>query len=453
MTNRPGWPASRRVTWRAGRPPSAEERIDGAGRDGPDLVRGPVRALGAGELERDGARLLRRTGPTGTRRSPTSSAAAALWNYSLFFHGEDSVTDNLSPYIDAAPREEQKYFLATQQVDEARHAVFFARFMKEVVGRGETIAGSLAATQPELTWGVPRDVRDARRRRRPAAQGQVAPEPRALGRACTTSSSRRRSRSRGSTSSRATVQERDILPGFRAGMENVSRDEQRHIGFGVKLVSDLIKEDPDCTPAIADLLREAMPKTVGVFVPPNWDMRYIESFGSTMVDVYEQGMKSLEQKLRAAGCPFEELPGPPPIPLDMTARERSELSIALMKRGHLRREDRPAGARPRDGRAAVRLDPPRRRHERHAERRGGDPVGFHRHGAVAPRRRQRRDARREGPPRGSGPDFCAAASSSGLTSSPAATIRAWRWRSSSSARAATFACCCGWGSCSGARAG
>ena len=50
---------------------------------------------------------------------------SALWIYSMFFFGEDSVTDNLSPYIDAAPTEEQKYFLATQQVDEARHAVFF----------------------------------------------------------------------------------------------------------------------------------------------------------------------------------------------------------------------------------------------------------------------------------------------------------------------------------------
>src|SRR5271167_1193180 len=57
---------------------------------------------------------------------------AALWNYSLFFWGEDAVADNLSPYIDAAPREEQKYFLTTQQVDEARHAVFFKRFMNEV---------------------------------------------------------------------------------------------------------------------------------------------------------------------------------------------------------------------------------------------------------------------------------------------------------------------------------
>ncbi len=40
---------------------------------------------------------------------------AALWNYCLFFWGEDAVADNLSPYIDAAPLEEQKYFLTTQQ--------------------------------------------------------------------------------------------------------------------------------------------------------------------------------------------------------------------------------------------------------------------------------------------------------------------------------------------------
>ena len=78
---------------------------------------------------------------------------AALWNYSLFFHGEDSVADNLSPYIDAAPKEEQKYFLATQQVDEARHAVFFSRFFSEVIGAGDSIASGLAYTEPQLTWG------------------------------------------------------------------------------------------------------------------------------------------------------------------------------------------------------------------------------------------------------------------------------------------------------------
>ena len=68
---------------------------------------------------------------------------AALWNYAMSFHGEDSVADNLSPFIDAAPREEQKYFLATQQVDEARHAIFFGRFMREVVENGDSYASSL----------------------------------------------------------------------------------------------------------------------------------------------------------------------------------------------------------------------------------------------------------------------------------------------------------------------
>ncbi|HMJ02175.1 MAG TPA: ribonucleotide-diphosphate reductase subunit beta, partial [Conexibacter sp.] len=79
---------------------------------------------------------------------------AALWNYALFFWGEDAVADNLSPYIDAAPLEEQKYFLTTQQVDEARHAVFFKRFMHEVCGIGDgTMASGLQAIKPELTWG------------------------------------------------------------------------------------------------------------------------------------------------------------------------------------------------------------------------------------------------------------------------------------------------------------
>jgi hypothetical protein len=257
---------------------------------------------------------------------------AALWNYAMFFHGEDSVTDNLSPYIDAAPREEQKYFLATQQVDEARHAVFFARFMKEVVERGQSVGGSLAATQPELSWGFRRtfekldDVADRLRKdkSRPNLAASICMYHLIVEATLAQP---------GQHFIEGYLIDRGVLPGFRAGMENVSRDEQRHIGFGVKLISDLVKEDPDCRHAIADLLREVLPMTVGVFVPPNWDMRYIETFGSTMLEVYEHGMTSLEQKLRAAGCPLDELPGPPPVPLEMTARERSERAIALLKAG------------------------------------------------------------------------------------------------------------------------
>jgi ribonucleotide reductase beta subunit family protein with ferritin-like domain/putative sterol carrier protein len=259
---------------------------------------------------------------------------AALWNYSLFFHGEDSVTDNLSPYIDAAPLEEQKYFLATQQVDEARHAVFFGRFMREVVDRGESIAGSLAATLPELTWGFRKtfakldDVADELRKDKSIPNLARSIFMYHLVVEATLAQP-------GQHFIEGYVNERGILPGFREGMENVSKDEQRHIGFGVKMLADLNRQDPDCKQAVADLLREVIPYTTAVLVPPNWDRRYTEVFGMTIEDVYEQGMISMEQKLRSAGMPLESLPGPPPIPTDLTPRERAERAITLLQRGVL----------------------------------------------------------------------------------------------------------------------
>ena len=78
---------------------------------------------------------------------------SALWMYSMFFYGEDSVADNLSPYVDAAPTEEQAYFLTTQQVDEARHAVLFHRFFNEVLGIDGDVSSTLESTLPQLNWG------------------------------------------------------------------------------------------------------------------------------------------------------------------------------------------------------------------------------------------------------------------------------------------------------------
>ena len=79
---------------------------------------------------------------------------SAMWIYSMFFYGEDRVADTLAPYITAAPTEEQSYFLATQQVDEVRHSIFFHRFFKEVIGvGGESVQQTLSSTLPQLNWG------------------------------------------------------------------------------------------------------------------------------------------------------------------------------------------------------------------------------------------------------------------------------------------------------------
>jgi hypothetical protein len=260
---------------------------------------------------------------------------AALWNYAMFFHGEDAVTDDLSPFIDAAPREEQKYFLATQQVDEARHAVFFKRFMQEVVEIGDgTVASGLEATRPELTWGFVKTfemlhkvVDELRRDRSRTKLAQAVTMYHFVVEATLAQP--------GQHFISDYLAARDVLPGFRAGMRNVSLDEQRHIGFGVKLLRDLAAEDPEVPEAVAEQLRAVTPVSLGVFIPPNWDTSYVECFGFTLEDVYEEGARSFEAKFRAAGLPIESLPGPQVMPMDMPARQRAERGLAMLRYGFL----------------------------------------------------------------------------------------------------------------------
>jgi Ribonucleotide reductase, small chain/SCP-2 sterol transfer family len=259
---------------------------------------------------------------------------AALWNYALFFWGEDAVADNLSPYIDAAPHEEQKYFLTTQQVDEARHAVFFKRFMREVCGIGDgSMASGLTAIKPQLTPGF-RKVFDRLDR--------MADELRA-------------DRSRTKLAAAVTLyhivieatlaqpgqhlicsylEERNMLPAFRAGMENIAADEQRHIGFGVKLLADLKREDPVGVPrAVAGMLRDVMRYTAQVLMPPGWDESYLTCFGYTFDKVGGEGALSLQTKLRSAGLDPQTLPGPAIMPPGLTPQELSQRGRRLAQAG------------------------------------------------------------------------------------------------------------------------
>src|ERR1044072_4359577 len=167
---------------------------------------------------------------------------SAMWIYSMFFYGEDRVADTLAPYITAAPTEEQSYFLATQQVDEVRHSVFFHRFFKEVIGvGGDSIQQTIALTLPQLNWGyrgifdrldvMAEELRKDRSLPKYAqaitlyhliVEGSLA-QP-------------------GQHFIEDFFASGETMPGFSAGMENVSRDEQRHIGFGVKVLSELLNE-------------------------------------------------------------------------------------------------------------------------------------------------------------------------------------------------------------------
>jgi hypothetical protein len=124
------------------------------------------------------------------------------------------------------------------------------------------------------------------------------------------------------------------MPGFSAGMEKVSRDEQRHIGFGVKVLSELFAESDECKAAASELLREVLPWVTGVFVPPGWDERYTTEYGFTLEQIYAFGMKSVEMKWKATGYPLDEHPpGIYPFDPEMPHEERAQRQIKLLRAG------------------------------------------------------------------------------------------------------------------------
>jgi hypothetical protein len=265
---------------------------------------------------------------------------SAMWIYSMFFYGEDRVADTLAPYITAAPTEEQSYFLATQQVDEVRHAVFFHRFFKEVIGvGGETIQSTLASTLPQLNWGyrgifdrLDRMAEELRKDRSLPKYAQAI----ALYHLIVEGSLAQP----GQHFIEDFFASEETMPGFSSGMGNVSRDEQRHIGFGVKVLSELLADShpasEECKAAVVELLRETLPYGPAVFTPPNMDREYTECYGFTLEDIFSFGLKLIRQRWRTIGYPTEEMPpGVFPFDPEMSEEEVAKRQVKLMMGGIL----------------------------------------------------------------------------------------------------------------------
>jgi ribonucleotide reductase beta subunit family protein with ferritin-like domain len=272
---------------------------------------------------------------------------SAMWIYSMFYYGEDRVADTLAPYITAAPTEEQSYFLATQQVDEVRHSIFFHRFFKEVIGvGGDSIEQTLSSTLPQLNWGyrgvfdrldvMAEELRKDRSIPKYAqaitlyhliVEGSLA-QP-------------------GQHFIEDFFASEESMPGFSAGMSNVSRDEQRHIGFGVKVLSELLAEGApgyeENRAAVVELLKEVLPYGPAVFSPPGLDREYTECYGFSLEDIFAFGLKLIRQRWRTIGYPTEEMPpGVFPFDPDADENEIAARQVKLILAGVIGSPDGPA---------------------------------------------------------------------------------------------------------------
>jgi hypothetical protein len=263
---------------------------------------------------------------------------SAMWIYSMFFYGEDRVADTLAPYVTAAPTEEQSYFLATQQVDEVRHSVFFHRFFKEVIGvGGDSIQQTLSSTLPQLNWGyrgifdrLDRMADELRKDRSLPKYAQAITLYHMIVEGSLAQP--------GQHFIEDFFASEDTMPGFSEGMANVSRDEQRHIGFGVKVLSELLADthpqSEECKAAVVELLRETLPYGPAVFSPPNMDREYTECYGFSLEDIFAFGLKLIRQRWRTIGYPTEEMPpGVFPFDPEKSPEEIAENQVKLMMGG------------------------------------------------------------------------------------------------------------------------
>lgn len=130
------------------------------------------------------------------------------------------------------------------------------------------------------------------------------------------------------------VRKLDILPGFRQGIDNVSRDESRHVAFGIKYLGDLFRRSDECRDAAIEEWNRVFRWTAGVFVPPNHDPSYAECFDFTLEEIYAFGLRSFVTKAKRLGIePFVDIRMLSRLDKDLTYEEHARNLWVLIRAG------------------------------------------------------------------------------------------------------------------------
>ena len=193
-----------------------------------------------------------------------------FWALSSLMVAEERITTKFSGLVGAYGSEEEATFLATQQVDEARHMQFYARFQDEVIADraaiGDHVARSRARLSPAFSMVFDEALVQAHQRlvANPA-------DPRAkvafvstyhlviegtLGLTAFEFITRYLERT-------------GLLPGFVDGYTRIHHDEHRHIGYGIWYLQTAVADDPALGEQIRETLRELLPAVAASLAPPD----------------------------------------------------------------------------------------------------------------------------------------------------------------------------------------
>jgi ribonucleoside-diphosphate reductase beta chain len=228
-----------------------------------------------------------------------------LFVLSSLMVAEERITTKFTGLVAAHGSEEEATFLATQQVDEARHMQFYARFQDEVVAAPGVIADHVERARAHVSDAF-RHIFDvalvAAHEQLVAAPADLAAKVRFV-----TLYHQVLEGTLGLTSFKFItdhLREQELLAGFVEGYSKIHHDETRHIGYGVWFLRETVRVQPEMADVVRATLRDLLPSVAESLKPPDADGAD-DLLGVTQDDIRAFALGGLTRRLQIIGVPLE----------------------------------------------------------------------------------------------------------------------------------------------------
>jgi ribonucleoside-diphosphate reductase beta chain len=217
---------------------------------------------------------------------------------------EERITTKFSGLVGAHGSEEEATFLSTQQVDEARHMQFYARFQDEVIAAPDVIGAHVARAREHVSDAF-RHLFDVAlvdfHEQLVAAPGDAAAKVRFI-----TLYHLILESTLGLTSFKFTtdhLEREGLLPGFVEGYTRIHHDEHRHIGYGTWYLREAVRDDPAAAEVVRETLRDMLPAVAGSLETP--EGTDAGALGVTTEELREFALKGLTRRMKIIGVPLD----------------------------------------------------------------------------------------------------------------------------------------------------
>jgi ribonucleoside-diphosphate reductase beta chain len=230
------------------------------------------------------------------------------WALSSLMVAEERITTKFAGLVMAGDSEEETTFLATQQVDEARHMQFYARFRDDVIAEPQTIADHVSRSREELgeSFAVIFDQALVQ------AHERLAANPRDAGAKVefVTIYHLLIEATLGLTAFEFItryLRDNELLPGFVEGYSSIHHDEQRHIGYGIWFLREVVVRDPALGDRVRQTLRDLLPAVAAALAPPDREETDWEALGASGDEIRDFALSGLTRRLNVVGVPLTSL--------------------------------------------------------------------------------------------------------------------------------------------------